>query len=148
MKVTQTFALCHISTLIDSTVSFSYLFLWLALSKKKHDFTVDGFSVSSTRSVHFLCTVYFYHKYLVLHFERIQSLHGIQNHSKQKGPRFSRFFSRFFSALRFLLFGFVRLFPKIFQCLRRAPLHFFLIFCNKMDVKKSQSFPVSQFSAF
>ena len=31
------------------------------------------FFVSSTRSVQFLCIMHFYHMYLVLHFERIQS---------------------------------------------------------------------------
>ena len=32
------------------------------------------FFVSSTRSVHFLCIMHFYHMYLVFHFQRIQNL--------------------------------------------------------------------------
>ena len=46
----------------------------------------------------------------------------------------------FFGTIR--LFGFVRLFSKFFKCPQRVFLSFFLKFCNRMDVKKSQRVPL------
>ena len=37
-----------------------------------------------------------------------------------------------------IFFGIVRLFSKIFQCLKRVPLSSFLIFCNRIYVNKAQ----------
>ena len=67
--------------------------------------------------------------YLVLHFQRIQSVkHEIKTHSKAEG-------STFFDTMR--LSSFFRhcetdFFPKFFYC----SSHQFLIFCNRMDVQK------------
>ena len=67
--------------------------------------------------------------YLVLHFQRIQSLqHEIKSHSKAEG-------STFFDTMR--LSSFFRhcetdFFPNFFYC----SSHQFLIFCNRMDVQK------------
>ena len=73
--------------------SFIYVFLVGVFEEKARLLPWLVFFVSSTRSVHFLCTVHLYHMYLVVNFERIQSLeHGIQNHSKAEGsplPNFS-----------------------------------------------------------
>ena len=40
-----------------------------------------------------------------------------------------------------IFFGIVRLFSKIFQCLKRVPISSFLIFCNRIYVNKAQRVP-------
>ena len=72
--------------------------------------------------------------YLVLHFQRIQSLqHEIKSHSKTEG-------STFFDTMR--LSSFFRhcetdFFRHFFYC----SSHQFLIFCNRMDVQKISKRP-------
>ena len=48
----------------------------------------------------------------------------------------------FFGTMR--LFGFVRLFSKLFKCPQRVLLSIFLIFGNRTNVKKSQRVPLFQ----
>ena len=86
---------------------------------------------------HFLCTVYFYQKYLVLNFERILSFeHKIQNHCRAEGPPFQ-------------FFGTMRLSPSPFRLCenfsnfnasKRSPFTFLMI-CNKVDFQKTQRVP-------
>ena len=67
--------------------------------------------------------------YLVLHFQRIQSLyHEIKSHSKPEGSTFfdTMRLSSFFSELWDWFFS------EIFYC----SSHQFWIFCNRMDVQK------------
>ena len=63
-------------------------------------------------------------------FHFLTFLRNLQNQKRLKGLPFHFFF------------GTVRLFSKIFQCLKRVPLSsFFLIFCNKIYVNKAQRVP-------
>ena len=96
------------------------------------------FFVSSTRSVHFLCIMHFYHMYLVLHFQRNASKACNKAIPKQKSPPF-----HFFDTMRLSPFFWhcetvqiSHFFPNLFYCSKGSPINF-LIFCNRMDVQKN-----------
>ena len=92
-------------------------------------------SVQRDRST-FCAIKHLYRMYLVLHFQRIQSLqHEIRTHSKVERSPF----------LLFLTLGdfppFLALWDEIFFLFP----HQLLIFCNRMDIQKSQRVPLYNF---
>ena len=84
------------------------------------------FFASSRRSVHFLCIMHFYHKYLVLQCRSKASNMKCKTIPKQKDP-----LSTFFDRLPF--FRLCETFRKFFN-VSKGSSFIFLIFCKRMDV--------------